>query len=175
MTITRARLDRMSRGRVGGKSAETALPVRLDRFDQRPTQRPLDHLTLVVGTWAQAAADHTRQEQAFIEAWGSAGLRQLVHNHRDRKLDRAAISTEPAHAAELAAIWLADYVGDLRAVPDAGAMYDEITDAIAYAPARSTDSPNSPTAASARSRSPTSTASTPRVGPTCSSRRARPG
>ncbi|NKV70846.1 hypothetical protein GS941_20895 [Rhodococcus hoagii] len=133
MTITRARLDRMSRGRVGGKSAETALPVRLDKFDQRPTQRPLDHLTLTLGTWAQAAADHTRQEQAFVEAWGSAGLRQLVHNHRHRKLDRAAISTEPAHAAELAAIWLADYVGDLRAMPDAGAMHDEITDAIAYA------------------------------------------
>lgn len=133
MTITRARLDRMSRGRVGGKSAETALPVRLDKFDQRPTQRPLDHLTLTVGTWAAAAADHARQTRDFMAAFDSPGLRQLVHNRRGRKLDRAALSTETAHTAELAAVWLADYAGDLRAVPDAGAMYDEITDAIAYA------------------------------------------
>nr|MBM4516397.1 hypothetical protein [Prescottella equi] len=58
MTITRARLDRMSRGRVGGKSAETALPVRLDKFDQRPTQRALEHLTNTLTTWARAVADH---------------------------------------------------------------------------------------------------------------------
>jgi len=133
MTITRARLDRMSRGRVGGKSAETALPVRLDKFDQSPTQRPLDHLTLVIGTWARVAADHTGQFHDLHVALDSPGLRQLVHNHRVRKFDRAALSTEPAHAAELAAIWLAGYAGNLRALPDAGVMHDEITDAIAYA------------------------------------------
>ncbi|NKU63879.1 hypothetical protein GS891_12220 [Rhodococcus hoagii] len=149
--------------------------MRLDKFDQRPTQRPLDHLTLVVGTWAQVGADHTRQEQAFIAAWESAGLRQLVHNHRHRKLDRAAISTEPAHAAELAAVWLADYVGDLRAVPDAGAMYDEITDAIAYARRAIDRQPELTSAASARSGRRRGTRRSPRAGPTCSWRRARPG
>ncbi|WP_064066963.1 hypothetical protein [Prescottella equi] len=132
MTITRARLDRMSRGRVGGKSAETALPVRLDKFDQRPTQRPLDYLTLVVGTWARVAADQTGQFHELHVALDSPGLRQLAHNNRRGRLDRAALSTEPALDVELAAVWLAGCAGSLRAVPDAGVMHDEITDALAY-------------------------------------------
>ncbi|MBM4489517.1 hypothetical protein GS937_01480 [Rhodococcus hoagii] len=132
MTITRARLDRMSRGRVGGKSAETALPVRLDKFDQRPTQRPLDHLTLVIGTWARVAADQTGQFHELHVALDSPGLRQLVHNSRRGRLDRAAVSTEGAYDVELASIWLAHCGGDLRTVPESGVMYDEITDALAY-------------------------------------------
>ncbi|WP_027500821.1 hypothetical protein [Rhodococcus sp. UNC363MFTsu5.1] len=133
LTVTRARLDRMSRGRVGGKSSETALPVRLDRFDGLPTQRSLNHLTLIVGTWARLAADHTGQADDLDAALDSRGLRQLVHNRRDGRFDRAALATEGAYDVELAALWLACCGGDLRAVPDARAMHDEIADALASA------------------------------------------
>lgn len=133
MTITRSRLDRLSRGRVGGKSSETALPVRLNRFDEPSTRGPLNHLTLVIGTWARVAADNTGQADALDVALDSTGLRQLVHNRRTVRLDRAALSTEGAYDVELAAVWLACCGGDLRTVPDAGVMHDEITDALASA------------------------------------------
>ena len=131
LIITRSRLDKLSRGRVGGKSAETALPVRLNRFDEPSTRGPLNRLTLVIGTWARVAADHTDQFHDLHAALDSPGLRQLVHNTRRGPLDRAAISTEGAYDAELAAVWLASCGGDLRAIPDAGVMHDEITDALA--------------------------------------------
>lgn len=132
MTVTRARLDRMSRGRVGGKSSETALPVRLDRFDERPTQRPLDHLTSVIGTWARLVADHTGQAEVFAAQLESRVLAQLVHARRGGRPDPSALSAEPVRDAELAAVWIATFGGDLRAVPDIGTMHDEITDALAY-------------------------------------------
>ncbi|MBM4522502.1 hypothetical protein GS462_21725 [Rhodococcus hoagii] len=131
MTITRSRLDRMSRGRVGGKSAETALPVRLDKFDQRPTQRVLEHLTNTLTTWARAVADHAGLAEDLRAAILSPGLRQLTHNIRGKRRDPAALSIEPAHIAELAAVWLADYAGDLRATPGADELYLDVTDAIA--------------------------------------------
>ncbi|MBM4577210.1 hypothetical protein GS892_26050 [Rhodococcus hoagii] len=133
MTITRARLDRMSRGRVGGKSAETALPVRLDKFDQRPTQRALEHLTNTLTTWARAVADHAGLAEDLGAAILSPGLRQLTHNIRSKRRDPAALSIEPAHIAELVAVWLADYAGDLRATPSADELYLDVTDAIASA------------------------------------------
>lgn len=131
MTITRARLDRMSRGRVGGKSAETALPVRLDKFDESPTQRVLEHLTNTLTTWARAVADHAGLADDLAAAILSPGLRQLTHNLRSTRRDPAALSTEPVHIAELVAVWLADYGGDLRAVPAVDEMYLDVTDAIA--------------------------------------------
>ncbi|MFC7447899.1 hypothetical protein [Rhodococcus daqingensis] len=87
----------------------------------------------VIGTWARLVADHTGQTDALGDALAGRGLRQLVHNIRSRRLDRAALSTEAAHGVELAAVWLADYSGDMRSVPSAGVMYDEVTDALAYA------------------------------------------
>lgn len=131
MTITLARLDRMSCARVGGKSAETALPVRLDKFDQRPTQRVLEQLTNTLTTWARAVADHGGLADDLAAAILSPGLRQLTHNTRSKRRDPAALSTEPAHIAELVAVWLADYAGDLRATPGADELYLDVTDAIA--------------------------------------------
>lgn len=131
LIITRSRLDKLSRGRVGGKSSKTALPVRLNRFDEPSTRGPLNRLTLVVGTWARVAADHTGHADDLEAALDSRGLRQLVHNHRAGRRDPAAVSAEGAYDVELVAVWLACCAGDLRAIPDAGTMHDEITDALA--------------------------------------------
>ena len=130
MTITRARLDRMTVGRHGGKSAETVLPVRLDQYDRRPTQRPLDVLTNEIGTWARDLAALAGED--LDAALDSRGLRQLVHNHRQKRLDRAALSTETAFDVELAAIWLTHYPAEIRRHPAAAELHDGIADAIAY-------------------------------------------
>ncbi|KXF56158.1 hypothetical protein AXA44_02690 [Rhodococcus sp. SC4] len=132
MTVTRARLDRMSRGRNGGKSAETALPIRLDRFDNRPTQRPLDLLTSEVSTWARDLATLTGAD--LDAALASRGLRQLVHNNRTgKRRDPALLSTETALDAELAAIWLVHHPDQIRRHPAVEELHDGITDAIANA------------------------------------------
>ncbi|MFF2115268.1 hypothetical protein, partial [Rhodococcus koreensis] len=130
MTITRARLDRMTVGRHGGKSAETSLPVRLDQYDRRPTQRPLDVLTNEIGTWARDLA--TLIGEDLDAALDSRGLRQLVHNHRQKRRDPAALSTETAFDVELAAIWLTHYPNEIRRHPAAAELHDGIADAIAY-------------------------------------------
>lgn len=132
MTITRARLDRMTVGRHGGKSAETALPIRLDKFGKRPTQRPLDQITNEIGTWARDVATLTGED--LDAALASKGLRQLVHNHRHRnRQDPAALSMEAALDVELAAIWLTHYPDHIRMHPEIMEMFDGITDAIAGA------------------------------------------
>lgn len=137
MTITRARLDRMSRGRTGGKSAETALPIRLDKYDRRPTQRPLDLLTVEIITWARDVADLTGED--LDAAIDSQGLRQMVHNHHRHRAaartpsDPAALSTEPAYDVELAAIWLIHYPEAIRRHPALAELHDGITDVIAHA------------------------------------------
>lgn len=131
MTITRARLDRMSSGLVRGKSAETALPIRLDRFDRRPTQFPLDSLTNEITTWARLVADETAQLDELNTALDSFEFRQSVHAQRHRKHDPAWLSTETALDAELAAVWLADHASYLAWMPAIAEMHDGITDAIA--------------------------------------------
>lgn len=131
MTITRARLDRMSSGLVRGKSAENALPIRLDQYDNRPTQFPLDNLTNEVVTWARLAAEELGQAEEFNAAILGAGLRQMVHNQRHRRRDPAWLSTETAVDAEMAAIWLADYAEGVQRLPAVVEMHDAITSAIA--------------------------------------------
>ncbi|MDV8066404.1 hypothetical protein R4P64_07800 [Rhodococcus sp. IEGM 1366] len=131
MTVTRARLDRMSSGLVRGKSAETTLPIRLDKFDRRPTQFPLDSLTNEVVTWARLVATETGQLRDLFAALESFEFRQAVHARRHRKHDPAWLSTETAVDAELAAIWLADHAGYLAWLPAIAEMHDSITSAIA--------------------------------------------
>lgn len=137
MTITRARLDRMSRGRNGGKSAETALPIRLDKYDRRPTQRPLDLLAVEIITWARDIATLTGED--LDAAIDSQGLRQMVHNHHRHRAsartprDPAALSAEPAYDVELAAIWLIHYPEAIRRHPALAELHDGITDVIAHA------------------------------------------
>ncbi|WP_144419562.1 hypothetical protein [Rhodococcus sp. ARP2] len=132
MTITRARLDRMSSGSVAGKSAETALPIRLDKFDRRPTAKPLDNLTNEVVTWARVVAEQCGQEKDLYGALSGIGLRQLVHNNRQRRRDPASLSVEGALDVELAALWLADCAGYLAWLPAIAEMHDAITDVIAH-------------------------------------------
>ncbi|UJC77956.1 hypothetical protein D4768_09775 [Rhodococcus erythropolis] len=128
--ITRSRQDRMSSNLARGKSAETALPIRLDQYDQRPTQRPFDALTNELVTWA-------RDLDALIggeldAALDSRGLRDIVHRHRhSRRPDPASLSQDGALDAELAAIWLSLYANDLRRHPAVAELFDGIEDAIA--------------------------------------------
>lgn len=128
--ITRSRQDRMSSNLARGKSAETALPIRLDQYDQRPTQRPFDALTNELVTWA-------RDLDALIggeldAALDSRGLRDMVHRHRhSRRPDPASLSQDGALDAELAAIWLSLYANDLRRHPAVAELFDGIEDAIA--------------------------------------------
>ena len=128
--ITRSRQDRMSSNLARGKSAETALPIRLDQYDQRPTQRPFDALTNELVTWA-------RDLDALIDgeldaALNSRGLRDMVHRHRhSRRPDPASLSQDGALDAELAAIWLSLYAQDLRRHPAVSELFDGIEDAIA--------------------------------------------
>lgn len=128
--ITRSRQDRMSSNLARGKSAETALPIRLDQYDQRPTQRPFDALTNELVTWA-------RDLDALIggeldAALDSRGLRDMVHRHRhSRRPDPASLSQDGALDAELAAIWLSLNADDLRRHPAVAELFDGIEDAIA--------------------------------------------
>ena len=98
MTVTAARLDRMSNGRQGGKSAEVPLPIRIsgkvgedpdrDTYknpwthktgdDQLPTRRPYDALVNALATWGRVFEDHYRVEIPI----GARGLVQLVQTNR---------------------------------------------------------------------------------------------
>lgn len=128
--ITRSRQDRMSAGLSVGKSAETALPIRMDKFGNFPTQRPLDALTNELATWARDLAALTGED--LNAAIDSRGLRDMVHRHRhSRRPDPASLSQDGALAAELAAIWLSLYPNDLRRHPAITEIFDSIDDAIA--------------------------------------------
>jgi hypothetical protein len=98
MTVTAARLDRMSDGRTGGKSAEVPLPIRIsgkvrenpdrDTYkepwphsasdDLLPTRRPYDALVNALTTWGRVFEDHYRVEIPL----GARGLVQLVQTNR---------------------------------------------------------------------------------------------
>ncbi|ROZ49371.1 hypothetical protein EEB13_05450 [Rhodococcus sp. WS3] len=128
--ITRSRQDRMSAGLSVGKSAETALPIRMDKFGNFPTQRPLDALTNELATWARDLAALTGED--LDAAIDSRGLRDMVHRHRhSRRPDPASLSQDGALDAELAAIWLSLYADDLRRHPAVAELFDGIEDAIA--------------------------------------------
>lgn len=135
MTITRARLDRMSRGQEGGKSAETAVPVRLiGKALIRPTDRPLDHLETEILTAAHDFAAHLYPDQddtLLGGAYGTPGLRQLtVNNAAGPRRDQTALTLNPTRDVEMAAIWIACHPNELRRLPWIDHLYYAITDTI---------------------------------------------
>lgn len=131
MTITRARLDRMSRGRVGGKSAETPLPISIDKSDELPTRKPLDLLENEITTWTRAVSSKI-QPKLFFAALDSPGLRQMTLNCKTgRRRDASELSTQPTSITELCAVWLACHPHELRRHPAIAEMFDSLTDVIA--------------------------------------------
>jgi hypothetical protein len=131
MTITQARLDRMSRGRVGGKSADTPLPISIDKHDELPTRRPLDLLENEVTTWTRHFNAHNPHAD-FHAALDSRGLRQMTLNCKTgRRRDVASLSMQPTSADELCAVWLACHPLELRRMPAVDEMFDSLADVIA--------------------------------------------
>jgi hypothetical protein len=78
IAITAARLDRMGRARNGGKSADTPLPIRIDKADHLPHRRPFDMLVNVLVTWGRVIEEH----YGIKIPLGAAGLRELVRANR---------------------------------------------------------------------------------------------
>ncbi|WP_285189930.1 hypothetical protein [Rhodococcus sp. MEB041] len=150
MTVTRGRLDRVSRNtNGGGRSSETMLPIR-ERIDKsapagqpngevQPVTRPLDALVTQLGLTARLIADHAKID--LEEILGSAGLHQLAVNLRGGRIDPelpprtdpTLLTTEAVLDVEEAAVWLAHNPRLLTAYPDAAALFDEVTDVIAMA------------------------------------------
>ncbi|OZE39089.1 hypothetical protein CH278_02050 [Rhodococcus sp. 05-2254-5] len=134
MTITRARQDRLTRGTVGGKSAETAVPVRLsnDAYRTRPTEGPFFEMENAITGWARVLSDHLGGEWLVGDAMDRPGLIQLVQNNRSGpRRDPAAFSDDPTYWVEQAAIWMVVHGATLRALPAVGEMHDDITSALA--------------------------------------------
>ncbi|MFE3196247.1 hypothetical protein ACFXHA_45130 [Nocardia sp. NPDC059240] len=94
-TTTRAGLARMSAGRYGGRSAETALPVQsiardLPEYEEQDAvgatlrgDRARQRLDNAVGTWARLVAEERGVEIPI----GARGLAQLAVNGRAGRLD----------------------------------------------------------------------------------------
>ncbi|WP_032389239.1 hypothetical protein [Rhodococcoides fascians] len=140
MTITQARLDRMSRGRVGGKSAETPLPISIDKNGDNPTQRPYDLLQNEISTWARALSDHLDHvwhtdrvnTVGLAVALDKPGLRELTLNCMvGRRRDAAALSMRPIGYLEQTAVWLACHPHDLRTHPAIDELFDSLSDVVA--------------------------------------------
>ncbi|WP_155290397.1 hypothetical protein [Rhodococcoides fascians] len=133
MTITQARLDRMSRGRVGGKSADTPLPISIDKHDELPTRKPFDLLDNEITTWTRAFSDHMgHRSDGILAALDAPGLIQLTLNNKTGpRVDTTALSMQPTLYVEQCAIWLACHPVELRRMPAVDEMYDSLTDVIA--------------------------------------------
>ncbi|MFI7168504.1 hypothetical protein [Rhodococcoides fascians] len=133
MTITQARLDRMSRGRVGGKSADTPLPISIDKNGDSPTQRPYDLLENEISTWSRTLSNHLgHANEGVIAALGSAGLRELTLNCMvGRRRDAAALSMRPVGLLEQTAVWLACHPHELRTHPAVDELFDSLSDVVA--------------------------------------------
>lgn len=132
MTITRTRQDRLTRGTVGGKSAETAVPVRLsnDAYRTRPTEGPFFEMENAVTTWARVLSDHLGG--GLHDAMDTPGLIQLVQNNRSgNRRDPAAFSDDPTYWVEQAAIWIVVHAHHLRGLPAVAELHDDITSALA--------------------------------------------
>lgn len=122
LTVTRTRLDRMGRNRVGGKSSETPLPIRLDRNGMPLEQHLLDVLDTTLVGYARILCDRHQirpNRRLIIE---------LVDALRsDRRPDGAALSLSPATTSEITAIWLADHQHWIRTLPNPTDVHDRIT------------------------------------------------
>lgn len=131
MTITQARLDRMSRGRVGGKSAETPLPISIDKNGNVPIRRPFDLLENEITTWTRDLGAHLSGSD-FFAALESDGLRQMTLNCKTgRRRDTTAFSLAPTFLFEKFAVWLACHPQELRTHPAIDEMFDSLSDVVA--------------------------------------------
>ncbi|MGV8874847.1 MAG: hypothetical protein ACOH2Q_20120 [Rhodococcus sp. (in: high G+C Gram-positive bacteria)] len=133
MTITQSRLDRMSRGRVGGKSAETPLPISIDKHGELPMRRPYDLLENEISTWSRALSNHLgHAREGILAALGTPGLRELTLNCMvGRRRDAAALSMRPVGLLEQTAVWLACHPHELRTHPAIDEMFDSLSDVVA--------------------------------------------
>lgn len=147
ITITRARLDKMGADRIGGRSAETPLYVRLSgktvtdeqlerntythpwphdsRDDQRPTDRPAHRLELQLIYWGMKLEHHYRRAIPTM----APGLRRAVLMHRG-DVDLTAVPITPINTHECVAIWLAHNPELIRTFPAAAELVNTITRAI---------------------------------------------
>ena len=127
---TAALLDRMSTNRNGGKSAETALPIRLDKCDNPPTQSAYAALVDTITTWGRLTSEH----YGATIPLGARGLVQLVMTNRaSTRTDPVSISLTPCTPAEQVAVWIACNPHTVRALPASHEMIKEVTTAIARA------------------------------------------
>ncbi|MEU6580651.1 hypothetical protein [Nocardia sp. NPDC046763] len=134
LTITRIGAARFSAGRDGGRSAETALPVRSTaRSDGDPVgaelvgDRALMRLENAVTTWARLLAEDLGVEIPI----GATGLVVLTHNNRGATRDPTALPIAPASPLEQAAVWLACHPHDLRRHEAAHELLVDVRHAVA--------------------------------------------
>ncbi|OZC80572.1 hypothetical protein CH274_15490 [Rhodococcus sp. 06-418-5] len=132
MTITQARLDRMSRGRVGGKSADTPLPISIDKSGNVPIRRPFDLLENEITTWSRDFESRISPAGSLLAAIERPGLLQMTLNCKTgRRHDQSTLSTQPTRLFEEFAVWLACHPHDLRMHPAIDEMFDSLSDVIA--------------------------------------------
>ncbi len=141
ITVTRSRLDRLSSGRVGGRDAETALPIRAvgRRGVELQGQRAYDALVNALTTWGRDIEERDGVKIPIggytAGGHGPVGPAGLVQQYRrggqTARVDPAALSIVPVTEAEQVAVWLADHVEHVRSHPAADEMITEIADAIA--------------------------------------------
>ncbi|MFI6368687.1 hypothetical protein ACIBG0_38895 [Nocardia sp. NPDC050630] len=128
--VTRAGLARMT-ARVGGRTADIALPVRVTtgRGVVLEGDRAYNHLVNSVTTWARALAEDLGVEPYI----GGPYLLELAEARRGMlTADRtaAALPAAPPDATAQAAVWLAHHRHQLRAHEAADELLDDITTAV---------------------------------------------
>ena len=154
LIVTEARLDRISSGRSGGKSAEVPIPIRItgkavdepwrdttrypyepqERDDRIQTRHPHDQLVTTLTKWGNAFQRRYPHDYRI----GAPGLMGLVIANRSGTMmldrignpDRAALSLSPATESEQIAIWLAHNPQYIRTFEAAHTMIADITKAI---------------------------------------------
>lgn len=131
LSVTSARLDRMSTGRNGGKSAEVPIPIRVDGGVTKAHDALVNSLT----TWGRLLEDHYSETIPI----GARGLVQIAMNIRaggnsdTPRLDKAAVALTPVTAAEQVAVWLATNPALIRLMPASHEMITDLANAIAGA------------------------------------------
>jgi hypothetical protein len=129
MTVTAARLDRLGKGRSGGKSAETPLSIRLD-LAGNPGRG-----AIVLGALQNTLTTYARLlcERHGVGINRTLVVERVIEARQARRADPAAFALSTPTDAEIAAVWLAGRRQWIRMLPDPVEAHDTITDAIAAA------------------------------------------
>lgn len=125
LTITRARLDRLSVGRDGGRSAEAPLAVRATngRGTEIVGDRAYTRLETAVTGWARVLAETMH---AVIPI-GVNSLVVMVYSAREKvRTPRASVPFILATPLEQAAVWMASHPHEIRAHEGAGELATDI-------------------------------------------------